>query len=93
MPFDTGTPGEGELTLTTPGLYVFFCKVHDFMLAAVIAAAAERKERLADSNSATRTIYGHPICSCTGFVAINAIRFVKLHLESPSRLSRLCKLS
>jgi len=36
MPFDSGTPGEGELTLTTPGLYVFFCKVHDFMLAAVI---------------------------------------------------------
>ena len=36
MPFESGTPGEGELTLTTPGLYVFFCKVHDFMLAAVI---------------------------------------------------------
>jgi YVTN family beta-propeller protein len=36
MPFDSGTPGEGELVLTTPGLYVFFCKVHDFMLAAVI---------------------------------------------------------
>ena len=36
MPFESGTPGEGELTLTTPGLYVFFCKIHDFMLAAVI---------------------------------------------------------
>ena len=36
MPFNTGTPGEGELTLTTPGLYVFFCKIHDYMLAAVI---------------------------------------------------------
>jgi YVTN family beta-propeller protein len=36
VPFDTGTPGEGEVTLTTPGLYVFFCKVHDFMLATVI---------------------------------------------------------
>ena len=36
MPFDSGTPGEGELTLTTPGLYVFFCKVHDFMAAAVV---------------------------------------------------------
>jgi YVTN family beta-propeller protein len=36
MPFDTGTPGEGELRLTTPGLYVFFCKIHDYMLAAVI---------------------------------------------------------
>jgi YVTN family beta-propeller protein len=36
MPFDTGTPGEGEHILTTPGLYVFFCKIHDYMLAAVI---------------------------------------------------------
>jgi YVTN family beta-propeller protein len=36
MPFDTGTPGEGRNVLTTPGLYVFFCKIHDYMLAAVI---------------------------------------------------------
>jgi YVTN family beta-propeller protein len=36
LPFDTGTPGQGDATLTTPGLYVFFCKVHDYMLAAVI---------------------------------------------------------
>lgn len=34
MPFESGLPGEGELILTTPGLYVFFCKIHDFMLAA-----------------------------------------------------------
>ena len=36
MPFESGLPGEGELILTTPGLYVFFCKIHDFMAAAVI---------------------------------------------------------
>ena len=36
MPFDSGIPGEGELRLTTPGLYVFFCMIHDFMLAAVV---------------------------------------------------------
>ena len=36
MPFESGTPGEGELILKTPGLYVFFCKIHDFMLAGVM---------------------------------------------------------
>jgi DNA-binding beta-propeller fold protein YncE/plastocyanin len=36
MPFDTGTPGQGDHILTTPGLYVFFCKIHDYMLAAVV---------------------------------------------------------
>lgn len=36
MPFESGLPGEGERILTTPGLYVFFCKIHDFMAAAVI---------------------------------------------------------
>jgi len=38
MPFDSGTLGEEDarITLTTPGLYVFTCKIHPFMFAAVI---------------------------------------------------------
>jgi DNA-binding beta-propeller fold protein YncE len=37
MPFDTD-PGKGSnsVVLTTPGLYVFVCKIHPYMLAAVI---------------------------------------------------------
>jgi len=37
MPFDTeATKGGREVSLTTPGLYVFVCKVHPYMLGAVI---------------------------------------------------------
>jgi YVTN family beta-propeller protein len=39
MPFDAGTLDEDEsttVTLTTPGLYVFTCKIHPYMFAAVI---------------------------------------------------------
>ncbi len=36
MPFDTPSSTSGEVVLTTPGLYVFFCKIHPYMLAAVI---------------------------------------------------------
>lgn len=38
MPFDQASAfrGSKEVTLTTPGLYVFVCKLHPFMLAAVI---------------------------------------------------------
>lgn len=39
MPFDSGslqTDDQVRLTLTTPGLYVFTCKIHPFMFAAVI---------------------------------------------------------
>jgi len=36
MPFDTDVATSGEVVLTTPGLYVFFCKIHPYMLAAVI---------------------------------------------------------
>ena len=39
MPFDSGslqTNDQVRLTLTTPGLYVFTCKIHPFMFAAVI---------------------------------------------------------
>jgi len=39
MPFDAGTLEEDEattVTLTTPGLYVFTCKIHPYMFAAVI---------------------------------------------------------
>ncbi|HKV94413.1 MAG TPA: copper oxidase [Candidatus Angelobacter sp.] len=39
MPFDSGTlPNDAQVrfTLTTPGLYVFTCKIHPYMFAAVI---------------------------------------------------------
>src|SRR5215467_10305410 len=39
MPFDAGTLDEDEsvtVTLTTPGLYVFTCKIHPYMFAAII---------------------------------------------------------
>ena len=37
MPFDTNpTKGTRSLVLTTPGLYVFVCKIHPYMLGAVI---------------------------------------------------------
>ncbi|MDV6345181.1 hypothetical protein [Nitrosomonas sp. Is37] len=37
MPFDTDAQrGSAEVQLTTPGLYVFVCQVHPFMLGAVI---------------------------------------------------------
>ncbi|MDV6345183.1 copper oxidase [Nitrosomonas sp. Is37] len=37
MPFDTDAQrGSAEVVLTTPGLYVFVCQVHPFMLGAVI---------------------------------------------------------
>src|SRR5215207_1954710 len=37
MPFDTDpTKGSRALVLTTPGLYVFVCKIHPYMLGAVI---------------------------------------------------------
>lgn len=37
MPFDSGLiKGGGDLILRTPGLYVFVCKVHPYMLGAVI---------------------------------------------------------
>ncbi len=37
MPFDsTPTKGSREVTLTTPGLYVFTCKIHPYMFAAII---------------------------------------------------------
>lgn len=37
MPFDTKSQkGSADLVLTTPGLYVFFCKIHPYMLGAVI---------------------------------------------------------
>lgn len=39
MPFDAGTLREDQsitFTLTTPGLYVFTCKIHPYMFAAVI---------------------------------------------------------
>jgi DNA-binding beta-propeller fold protein YncE len=37
MPFDTDpTKGTRALVLTTPGLYVFVCKIHPYMLGAVI---------------------------------------------------------
>src|SRR5215831_2459569 len=39
MPFDAGTLQEDQsltVTLTTPGLYVFTCKIHPYMFAAVI---------------------------------------------------------
>lgn len=37
MPFDTrAMKGSAEVVLRTPGLYVFVCKVHPYMLAAVI---------------------------------------------------------
>jgi DNA-binding beta-propeller fold protein YncE len=38
MPFDTDAQkGSAEVVLRTPGLYVFVCKVHPYMLGAVIA--------------------------------------------------------
>lgn len=37
MPFDTDPQkGSNEVVLTTPGLYVFFCQIHPYMLGAVI---------------------------------------------------------
>jgi DNA-binding beta-propeller fold protein YncE len=37
MPFDTeATKGSREVVLRTPGLYVFVCKIHPYMLGAVI---------------------------------------------------------
>jgi DNA-binding beta-propeller fold protein YncE len=38
MPFDSGTVDDQvvHVTLTTPGLYVFTCKIHPYMFAAVI---------------------------------------------------------
>ena len=37
MPFDTNAQkGSAEVVLTTPGLYVFVCKIHPYMLGAVI---------------------------------------------------------
>jgi DNA-binding beta-propeller fold protein YncE len=38
MPFDSGTVDDQvvNVTLTTPGLYVFVCKIHPYMFAAVI---------------------------------------------------------
>lgn len=37
MPFDTrAIKGSADVVLTTPGLYVFVCKVHPYMLGAVI---------------------------------------------------------
>ncbi len=37
MPFDTKShKGTVSVVLTTPGLYVFFCKIHPYMLGAVI---------------------------------------------------------
>lgn len=39
MPFDSGTLQNNDqvrITLTTPGLYVFTCKIHPYMFAAVI---------------------------------------------------------
>jgi YVTN family beta-propeller protein len=37
MPFDTGAQkGSASLVLRTPGLYVFVCKIHPYMLGAVI---------------------------------------------------------
>src|SRR5690349_2271320 len=39
MPFDSGslqTDQQVRVTLTTPGLYVFTCKIHPYMFAAVI---------------------------------------------------------
>jgi hypothetical protein len=37
MPFDTeAMKGSIDVTLTTPGLYVFVCKIHPYMLGAVI---------------------------------------------------------
>ena len=38
MPFDSGTIDDDvvNVTLTTPGLYVFTCKIHPYMFAAVI---------------------------------------------------------
>ena len=37
MPFDTeATKGRRSVKLTTPGLYVFVCKIHPYMLGAVI---------------------------------------------------------
>jgi len=38
MPFDSGTVDDQivNVTLTTPGLYVFTCKIHPYMFAAVI---------------------------------------------------------
>jgi len=37
MPFDTNAQkGDAEVTLRTPGLYVFVCKIHPYMLGAVI---------------------------------------------------------
>src|SRR5580765_1849269 len=39
MPFDSGSLDNGDqarFTLTTPGLYVFTCKIHPYMFAAVI---------------------------------------------------------
>lgn len=38
MPFDSGTIDDDvvKVTLTTPGLYVFTCKIHPYMFAAVI---------------------------------------------------------
>jgi DNA-binding beta-propeller fold protein YncE len=39
MPFDAGTLAEDQsvtVTLTTPGLYVFTCKIHPYMFAAII---------------------------------------------------------
>ncbi|ADE16205.1 multicopper oxidase type 1 [Nitrosococcus halophilus Nc 4] len=37
MPFDTDPQkGSAEVELTTPGLYVFFCQIHPYMLGAVV---------------------------------------------------------
>jgi len=37
MPFDTDPQkGSAQVELTTPGLYVFFCQIHPYMLGAVI---------------------------------------------------------
>ncbi len=38
MPFDSGrTSGSTTVKVATPGLYVFFCKIHPYMFGAVIA--------------------------------------------------------
>ena len=42
MPFDTPPrKGSEEVELTTPGLYVFFCKIHPYMMGAVIVDDSE----------------------------------------------------
>src|SRR4029078_10184644 len=42
MPFDTNAQkGSAEVVLKTPGLYVFVCKIHPYMLGAVIVDAPD----------------------------------------------------